>query len=199
MLDTNSYLPVLIGFEVSVPYMYLDSTANVTVGVGNMLPDAASAQALAFVVNPDPAADPATPPTPATADQIAADFNNVSAQPKGYIWTHYRQFTQLSLPNDAIMALLNARLEGFVTDLITHFPDFNMYPNEACAAIVDMAYNLGVNGVVHGFPTFSNAVRNLDWNTAAAQCQRNGIPQSRNDWTKAQLLQAADDATAVAA
>ena len=40
MLNTTTYLPKLKEFEGSIPYMYLDTTSNVTVGVGNMLPSA---------------------------------------------------------------------------------------------------------------------------------------------------------------
>ena len=48
MLNTATYLPQLKIFEGSIPFMYVDSTGNVTVGVGNMLPNAAAAQKLAF-------------------------------------------------------------------------------------------------------------------------------------------------------
>jgi GH24 family phage-related lysozyme (muramidase) len=54
MLDTATYLPKLKVFEGSVPYMYLDTTGNVTVGVGKMLPNAAAAQKLGFIRRPDP-------------------------------------------------------------------------------------------------------------------------------------------------
>jgi len=174
--------------------MYLDTAGKVTVGVGNMLPDVATAQSLPFVVRPaSPGSDPASPALPATADQIAADFASVAQQPQGLLASRYRQFTTLDLPGDAITALLASRVQGFTTQLITTFPDFNTYPAEACAAIFDMAFNLGLKKLLSTFPTFVRAVRAADWATAAAQCHRlPPISDARNNWTQAQFLSAAN-------
>jgi GH24 family phage-related lysozyme (muramidase) len=197
MLDTSTYLPILSGFEGSIRYMYLDTAGKVTVGVGNMLPDAAAAQALAFVVRPGPGADPAAAPIAATPDQIAADFANVTQQSKAMTASYYKQFTTLDLPDEAITALLTARVQAFTTQLIATFPNFNNYPSAACAAIFDMAFNLGLKKVTNNFPTFSKAVLAADWTTAAAQCHRlPPISDSRNNWTQAQFLQAVNGAQA---
>ena len=200
MLDTSTYLPILSGFEGAIPYMYLDTSGNVTVGVGNLLADATEAQALAFVVRPDPdanpdsnsGADPSAAPIAATPDQIAADFAKLTQQPKAMAASYYKEFTALDLPDDAIMALLTSRVQAFTIQLIATFPNFNDYPSEACAAIFDMAFNLGLRKVTTGFPTFTRAVQAADWTTAAAQCHRlPPISAARNNWTQAQLLQAA--------
>jgi GH24 family phage-related lysozyme (muramidase) len=193
MLDTSTYLPVLSGFEGSIPYMYLDTAGKVTVGVGNMLPDVASAQALSFVVRPGPGSDLSMPPIPATADQIAADFASVTQQTQGLLASRYRQFTTLDLPGDAIAALLASRVQGFTAQLIATFPSFNDYPSQACAAIFDMAFNLGLKKLMNTFPTFVRAVRAADWITAAAQCHRlPPISDTRNNWTQFQFLSAAN-------
>jgi GH24 family phage-related lysozyme (muramidase) len=190
MLDTATYLPQLTVFEGSVPFMYVDTAANVTVGVGNLLADVASAQALAFVVRPNDGSDPAQAP-PATPEQIANDFNSVLAQPKGENYPYYEPYTTLILPEPAIQALLLARVQGFTRELVGAFPDFDSYPDQACAALFDMAFNLGLEGLLTKFPHFTQAVRNQDWATAAAQCTRGGIQPSRNAWTAAQFQQAA--------
>ena len=44
MLDTATYLPRLEEFEGSYSYMYEDTSGNVTVGVGKMLPNAAASK-----------------------------------------------------------------------------------------------------------------------------------------------------------
>jgi GH24 family phage-related lysozyme (muramidase) len=195
MLDTTTYLPILTGFEGSVPWMYLDTAANVTVGVGNLLANVAEAQALAFVVRPADGSDPAQAPA-ATPDQIETDFNAVSAQPKGQNFHYYQQFTALVLPDAAIQALLLNRVQGFVAQLTGAFLEFNAYPAPACAAIFDMAFNLGLGGLLRGFPHFTQAVRSQDWATAAAQCTRGGIQPSRNAWTAAQFQLAASSSDA---
>lgn len=183
MLDTASYLPILAGFEGSIPWMYIDTTSNVTVGVGNLLADVAAAQALAFVLQSDLT-------TPATAEQIADDYNALSGKPKGLTPGYYRSLTAVRLTNDAIESLLSSRVNDFLTGLKAAFPDYDSYPAPACAAIFDMAFNLGLEGLTRGFPHFCAAVKAQDWNTAAAQCQRGGIQAARNKWTNAQLLQA---------
>src|SRR5947209_19852649 len=58
MLNTSTYLPKLKEFEGSIRFMYVDSTGNVTVGVGNLLATAAAAQNLTFQRRPDPTAIP---------------------------------------------------------------------------------------------------------------------------------------------
>src|ERR1017187_236323 len=144
MLDTTTYLTKLKEFEGVFSYMYEDTAGNVTVGVGNLLANAAAAQKLAFVRRPNPSAKPPVLPGPATADEIKADFDNVNKQPAGKLASYYRQFTQLDLPDSVIDSLLRSRVREFTTTLCATFPDFNSYPAEACAAIFDMAFNLGL-------------------------------------------------------
>ena len=199
MLNTTTYLPKLKEFEGVFSYMYEDTTGNVTVGVGNMLPNAAAAQKIAFVKRPDPAAKPPVLAGPATADDIKADFDNVNKQPSGKLASYYKQFTKLDLPDEVIDTLLTARVSEFTTTLLATFPDFNTYPEEACAAIFDMAFNLGIGKLTSQFPSFCTAVKAKDWVTAAAQCHRLGIQDSRNTWTKAQLEKVDADAKASAA
>ncbi len=199
MLNKTAYLPKLKEFEGSIPYMYLDTAGNVTVGVGNMLPNVAAAQALAFVRRPDVKAKPPVLAGPATAAEIKTDFDNVNKQPAGRFASYYKQFTKLNLPEYVINELLNSRVQNFIVTLSATFPDFNSYPEEACAAIFDMAYNLGLGKLTSQFPSFCAAVKAKDWATAAAQCNRLGIPDSRNAWTKSQLEKAAADAKPKAA
>jgi GH24 family phage-related lysozyme (muramidase) len=86
---------------------------------------------------------------------------------------------------------LDSRVVEFTTGIRAAFPDYDSYPDPACAGIFDMAFNLGLGGLTSGFPHFCRAVRARDWATAASQCQRNGIGDSRNNWTKAQFEAAA--------
>jgi GH24 family phage-related lysozyme (muramidase) len=200
MLNTKTYFPQLKIFEGSIPFMYVDTTGNVTVGVGNMLPTAAEAQKLAFQRRPDPTANPPiTAAQPATAAEILADFNNVARQTHGQSAGFYKQFTKIDLPENAIDALLQSRVTEFLTGLTPAFPDYNQYPEEVCAALFDMAFNLGLTKLTTEFPKFCAAVKRKDWVTASAQCHRNGIQESRNTWTKAQFDHAALAAKARAA
>jgi GH24 family phage-related lysozyme (muramidase) len=185
MLDTTTYLPQLKIFEGVSSWMYVDTTGNVTVGVGNLLANATAAQLLAFVLRSNPDAGPAT------ADDIQQDFDNVRQQTPGRLVSFYEQFTRLNLPDSVIDSLLNSRVVEFTTGIRAVFPDYDSYPAEACAAIFDMAFNLGLGELTSGFPHFCRAVKTRDWATAASQCKRNGIGDSRNNWTEAQLQAAA--------
>ncbi len=194
MFNSILYLPKLKEFEGSIPYMYLDTGGNVTVGVGNLLASAADAQQLGFVTRANPRATAES----ATAAQIQTDFDSVNQQAPGKVASFYRQFTKLDLPDAIITSLLNSRLTDFEARLVAAFPDFNSYPDEVCAALVDMGYNLGVAGLTSKFPTFCKAVKNRDWAAAARQCHRAPpVNSDRNDWTEAQFQQAAADAAAV--
>jgi len=191
MLDTTTYLPKLKEFEGNVGYMYLDTGGNVTVGVGEMLANAAVAQKFAFVRRGDATAKPPVLPGPATPDEIKADFDNVSRQTAGKLAAYYKQFTKLDLPQSVIDSTVNAEITQFTLSLTARFPGFPLYPAEACAALFDMAYNLGLGKLTSLFPTFCKAVQGKDWAAAAKECERGGIPDDRNDWTRAQFEKAA--------
>jgi hypothetical protein len=156
-----------------------------------MLPNVAAAQKLAFVRRPDPAAKPPVVAGPATADEIKADYDNVNSQTTGKLASYYKQFTKLDLPDTVIDSLLKTRVKQFTTQLVASFPDFNSYPDEVKAALFDMAYNLGINKLKSQFPTFCKAVKDKDWEKAASECKRGGIPDDRNNWTISQFEAAA--------
>lgn len=158
--------------EGVVPHMYLDTTGNVTVGVGNLLPSAAAAQTLAFVVRATNKA--------ATAEEIAADYNSVKKLPSGWTARAYRPYTKLDLPAAKIEALFEQRFEEFKRELQLRFPGFINYPLRAQFALMDMAFNLGVSKIVNGFPEFTKAVRAQDWTKAAAESSRRDVPPDRN-------------------
>ena len=62
-----------------------------------------------------------------------------------------------------------------------------------------MAYNLGVEKLTSEFPNFSKALKARDLAAAASHCQRRGIGDACNNWTKAQVENAAADAKAAQA
>lgn len=169
--------------EGSIDHMYLDTVGKVTVGVGNMLPNAAAAEALPFVVRDSGAQ--------ASAGQIAADFDAVSAAEPGKVASSYKSATRLSLPEAEIDALLDRRLAGFEDGLVRDFPDYPAYPAPARMALMDMAFNLGNQGLVSKFPSLTRAAKQQDWMECAAQCRRRGIADSRNQETHDLFVQAA--------
>jgi len=162
--------------EGSISHMYLDTVGKVTVGVGNMLPDVASSQKLAFVDRKTMKA--------ATKDEIKAEFEKVSKLTKGLKASAYKKDTTLDLSATTIDTLLDNRIETFKKELKLKFPSFDTYPMTVQFALLDMAFNLGSNGLVTKFPSFKKAIEAKDWTKAASESNRPQVSSTRNATVK---------------
>jgi GH24 family phage-related lysozyme (muramidase) len=168
-------------FEGCIPWMYRDTAGHVTVGVGLMLPDSSSACALPFT----------SPSGPSTPRQIAAEFARVSALPPAKLPAFYKSPTSPELPQPVIDAKLSAVLEAFEAALRAKLPAYDALPDSVKIALLDMAYNLGPEGLLKGYPLMLRAIESSSWAQAAAECERHGVSAARNAWTSQQLLSAA--------
>jgi GH24 family phage-related lysozyme (muramidase) len=166
-------------FEGSIPWMYLDTRGNVTVGAGLMLPDAAAAQKLPFVIVAQPA----------TEAEIATEFARVDAMPMGRPALFYRHDNAPELPRAEIDSLLRTVLAGFEDQLRAALPGYDAFPDSVKLALLDMAYNLGPAGLLQGYPNLIRAVNAGNWAQAAAQCFRHGPGAARNQWTQQMFLE----------
>jgi GH24 family phage-related lysozyme (muramidase) len=162
-------------FEGLTDYLYRCTGGVVTVGVGHAIPDAASALLL---------------PWDAPAAQVETDFARVAAAAQGLPAARYQGLTRCRLSARSIDALLLADMEQFSAALTARFPAWNGYPEPAQQALFDMAYNLGVGGLLK-FQRLLAACASGDWETAATQCHRGGIGDARNQETCALFRQAA--------
>lgn len=162
-------------------FMYVDTVGRVTVGVGLMLPNVAAAQRLKFVTRADG--------QPASASAIAADFLRVSAQPKAKPADSYKAFTQLDLPDAVIDDLLKTLVTQFEQGLKSNFVGYDSYPAHAKRALMDMVYNLGLEGLLK-FKNLKKAAESGNWAVAAQECERRGPSKARNDWTSEMFLKA---------
>lgn len=168
-------------FEGCVSWMYRDTTGNVTVGAGTMLPTPQAAVALPFEV-----AGAAV-----SAERIAAEFARVRALPAGRLPAFYRQSESPQLPVSSVEERLRSVLLDFEEKLRQHLPRYDALPDRAKLALLDMSYNLGVTGLLRGYPRLLAAVAAGNWAEAAAQCFRHGISGERNSWTRVEFLAAA--------
>lgn len=169
-------------FEGSVPWLYRDTVGKVTVGVGLMLPDLATAQALPFNIN-DMGGE-----TTATTDDITKDWNRVMQMAPSLTANAYHSNGSVYLDPTDITAQLVSVLTIFDADLRQRFSGWTSFPEPAQLALLDMIYNLGPYGVFHGYPSMCGAVDAGNWITAATQCGRRGPSAARNLWTKNQFL-----------
>jgi GH24 family phage-related lysozyme (muramidase) len=178
-----AYLEQLLGkieeFEGSIPWMYRDTVGKVTVGVGLMLPHAEAARRLPFAMGE----------RAATAEEITAEFARVEALPMGRPALYYRREGGLELGKDAIDGLLRSVVEGMEAELRGRVKGFEGMPDGVKMALLDMAYNLGVDGLVKGYPKMMRAVEVGDWAQAAGASFRHGPGAARNAWTREMLAQ----------
>jgi GH24 family phage-related lysozyme (muramidase) len=171
--------------EGYVPHMYLDTKALVTVGIGNMLPAVDAAQALRFIDR--------TTQNQASLQAIESDFVAVTKQPGARPARYYRQFTALDLPNVEIDALFRARVDSFVAELRQAYSKFDSFPDSAQLALLDMAFNLGTNGLKKKFPKLNAAIDAQDWIGVAAESNRPDVNSVRNAAVKNLFTAAANE------
>ena len=174
-------------FEGNVPHMYVDTKGYVTVGVGKMLPSAAEAQKLPFVVRSTKA--------PATPAQIASDFEAVHAQPKGQNWRKYK--SDLDLPQPTIYELTQKIAERCSNEVKARSVGYDRYPTEVKRVLIDMRFNMGGN-----MDKFKNFKKNIelasrtnagkDWEAAAKESHRKDVQPDRNDWAYNMILKGGD-------
>jgi GH24 family phage-related lysozyme (muramidase) len=165
-------------FEGSIPWMYLDTRGKVTVGAGLVLPDAAAAQRLPFLIGTEPA-------SPA---EIAGEFARVEGMPMGRPALFYRRAVSPELPQAEIESLLRSVLLSFEAELRSALSGYDALPDGVKLALLDMAYNLGPQGLVKGYPRLMQAVEAGNWTQAAANCFRHGPGAARNQWTQRMFL-----------
>jgi GH24 family phage-related lysozyme (muramidase) len=168
-MDQAAVFARLKKFEGSVPYMYLCTGGEVTVGVGHAIPNPVRASQLTWQVG-------GAAPAPA---QPEADYRQVAAAQKGMLASAYAGLTQCRMSDGDIEALVAADVQAFETQLAATLPNWNSYPGPAQEALFDMAFNLGLGGL-QKFPKLLAAIDAGDWATAAAQSHRQGIGDARN-------------------
>ena len=85
-------------YEGKINHMYLDSNGFVTVGVGHLIKDLASAQKLSFKKGNN---------VSASKDEIKADYEAVKKQPKNRLASFYKKYVKLKLSDLDINTLTN--------------------------------------------------------------------------------------------
>lgn len=165
--------------EHNFPYMYLDTTSNVTVGIGHLIPSRAKALELPFVYRKDqPAPAGSGSPakakgSPASQEEIGRDWDEVEkyqqpADPKeAYVARFYGGKTRLELLESEIDSLFDSDVSAKETDLAKVFPSYRLFPDDAQLALLDLAFNRGVAGMLKS-PGLEKAVLAWRWDDAAA-------------------------------
>jgi GH24 family phage-related lysozyme (muramidase) len=114
----------------------------------------------------------------------------VAAAEVGLPAIRYQGLSQRRMNEQSVDALLTADVEAFSAALTERLPAWTRYPEPAQQALFDMAYNLGVGGLLK-FRKMLAACAAGHWETAAAECRRGGIADDRNNETAALFRSAA--------
>ena len=169
--------------EGTVDHLYCDTVGYVTIGVGCMLPNEKAACEMPLrhrdtnqLVSEQEKSDAFHAVKDAFTDNARASY--------------YKKVSNLYLAQEDIESELKKKLDGFIARIVSSFPAFESFPDKAKIGILDMAYNLGVQGVVKKFPTFSRGIREQNWRLCAEQCRRKQVSQERNDWVKNMFMEA---------
>ena len=180
-MDIEAVAARLKVFEGSTNYLYLCPAGKVTCGVGHVIQSLSEALAMPFLVGV----------SLANIQQITNDYNNIRVAQPGLVVTSYMPYTTIRLSDDYVETILEKDIAAFLGYLHLTWPNFDSFPEPAQEAAFDVAYNVGSKGLTTKFPHLVQAIDAGDWTTAAAQCHRTGIQESRNQETAALFLQAA--------
>lgn len=176
----NQLKIVLEKEEGRIPYMYQDTKGNVTVGVGYLIANESMALELNWIDKK----------TRILADKktISEEFHLISTLPvSNSKATSYSDKTSIILSDEDIDRLRDQRIIEKQQQLRKYLP-LETYPVEAQEVLIDMGFNLGVNGLLKKFPTFIKAVKNKDWKTASEECHVKNVSEERNRLRKGKLL-----------
>jgi GH24 family phage-related lysozyme (muramidase) len=162
-------------FEGRVPFLYRDSatTGNATCACGHLVADFNACQVIPF--------------QPSIAQ---AEWDALMSSPSRRLAEFYAPLTRGRLSNASIDQILQSDLDVILEQLRAELSAFDSFPDPAAEGIADMALNLGVEGMVIEFPTFTAFIRRQDWQMAAAECHRVGISDERNAEIRALFLSA---------
>lgn len=163
-------------FEDTVAFMYLDTTGKITVGTGHMISSATTAAAFRFTIVDSGVA--------ASAAKIKAEYALMKQQPAGKPKSFYKQKRTMEMAEADMDVLLQGDLSRAEADLKGIFSAYDGFPVSAQEGLIDMAFNLGKTNFLK-FNKFIDACKAKDWATAAAECDRQGIPEERNDEVRA--------------
>ena len=221
----NQYLSELkdSAFENDIPYLYLDSEGNLTVGVGHNVNSHGDLLDLPFVVKRferkavkggdkgKPIAENKVLNRKAREAEIQndADFLKKHSGLKKYLPEYLQDYTTLELTDDGIQDLFVSDLNDAYDAVETVFgkAPFAAFPVSCQAGLIDLQFNTGNIG---GFSTLIGAVKGEGdfkgkswkdrWTAAAKACHRKKpVSEERNNKVLQWFMQGAQESKGAAA
>ena len=171
-------------YEGKVRHMYVNARGCIMVGVGQLLVACDDAQRLPFQYDNGDLAN---------EDDIATEYNTLKAQESHHIASYYRQFTNLTLSDRAIKALLNEHIESLYHELHIIYDNFDEFPSNVKLALFDLISHLGMTSLRKGWLPLNTSLSAGDWVAAANNCSCSDVSDTRNTYVKTLLLNAEVD------
>lgn len=169
-------------------HLYQDSVGLVTIGIGNMVPNAQAVTEL-NMVNSD--GSPATDAEKKLAYEAVWKAPGPRTDKSVHQAAYYASYTSVRMQMTEVNTLFNRRVMEAYKDIKQLFPDFDSFPASAKFALMDMVFNLGYSQFKRDYVRLKVAVRSLDWTKAADECHRKGPGPIRNRETRQLFLEAA--------
>lgn len=190
LITYRDYQPVAERHEGRIAWMYLDTRGNVTVGIGHKLSASTEAEALPFVERGTG--------RPVIRESIRAAFNTVrdARHLAANGASEFEPITTIRLSRAAVQSLFERDFDRIIHRTRSLFRSvgggLDSYPDPAQIAVVEMAFNLGPDGLYNKYEKFrNNGLTHRDFVVAADESYRHGISATRNAETRSLLLEAA--------
>ena len=158
-------------WEGRIPWLYLDGPGHVTVGVGHLLPDFATAQSV-------------------VPGLTQAEWDAVISAPPNQPASAYKRLTTARMSEDSMDGVLDTDIYLAGQQLATALPDAQGWPVPVRQALFDFGFNIGSAGLVKKFPKMLAAMRAADWKTAALESARTDVESARNDYAYSLIMSA---------
>jgi GH24 family phage-related lysozyme (muramidase) len=188
-------------FEKNIPYMYVDTVGDVTVGVGHDLDSNGDALRLPFIVKRFErhhviGGDVGVPISNKMVDRPAApaeiqndyDFLSKHSGLGKFAPDQLQKYTTVELAGPAIDQLFIKDLDISIAVCRREFGDaFDKFPTPCQAALIDIAFNCGsfqsfthLVGAVKGTGAYVKKTPSERWKIASESCRRGQVSQLRN-------------------
>lgn len=164
----------LVRFEDDIPYLYVDSTGHITIGIGTMIPNLDRAYSLGLrKANGELA----------TQAEISAEFSRLQELARqnnnNLRATAYQAATSLYLNEQERKGLLAEHVQNDRGNLRNLFDNFESIPFAGQIALHNMMYNLGY-GDFRGYNNFREAIRTRAYDVAARESRISTADDKRN-------------------
>lgn len=197
------FLAFSIPLEGCILWMYADSLALITIGIGCLLRTVDQALSLPFIDR--------LSRRPATAAEIRLDWASVTKNRARLAVAGAaaaERFTSLELTREGVDTLAKIRLQATAADLEQQFPDWRSWPPSVQLALCSLAWAVGSQlrptPLRRGWPKLCAALDARDWVTAGDEIvidAKLGTPQPNpgvvpRNWANQRLLWAVATAEA---